>query len=83
MVARIVLAVILLSAAMAAILSVRLIRAATALAIGNTALAIYLLTLDARHAGMIQLSVGVGVLSALFLVAISLTETMRGGSHER
>ncbi|NLX37623.1 MAG: hypothetical protein GXY68_13140 [Chloroflexi bacterium] len=82
MVAHIILALSILAAAVTAIFAARLVRAAIALALGNTALALLLLALGAQTAGIVQLSVGVGVLSALFLVAISLTERMGRGSDE-
>jgi NADH:ubiquinone oxidoreductase subunit 6 (subunit J) len=83
MVAHLALALIILIAAAAAVFSARLVRAAIALAIGNSALALYFILQQARYAGVVQLSVGVGLLSALFLVAISLTETMRKGPDGR
>jgi|MTBAKSStandDraft_1061840.scaffolds.fasta_scaffold83265_1 NADH:ubiquinone oxidoreductase subunit 6 (subunit J) len=83
MVAHLALAPIILIAAAAAVFSERLVRAAIALAIGNSALSLYFLLHQARYAGVVQLSVGVGLLSALFLVAISLTEPMRKGPDGR
>ena len=80
MVAQVCLVLIILAAATAAMFSVRLVRAATFLAIGNTALALLLILLRARIAGIVLISVGVGVLSALMWVAISLTESLRGGT---
>ena len=68
----------ILVAAIMAIRAASLIRAALALAIGNTALALLFFLLNAPFAGSLQLSVGVGVVSVLFLLAISLTETMGG-----
>jgi len=79
MVAQFCLALTILAAATLAMLSVRLVRAASFLALGNTALALLLILLQARIAGIVLLSVGVGVLSALLWVAISLTESMRRG----
>jgi len=55
---------------------------AIALAVGNSAMAVLLLSLQAPHAGVVHLSVGAGVLSALFLVAISLTERIGRHSDE-
>lgn len=78
-IARLALAVALLAAAIAAIRAASLIRAAIALVIGNTALALLFFVLRAPFAGSLQLSVGAGVVSVLFLLAISLTETMGGG----
>ena len=82
MIAQIILAFVILGAAVAAIFSVSLVRAGISLAIGNSALALLFMLQGARHAGVVQISVGVGILSALFLVAISLTETMRTGPHD-
>ncbi len=79
MAAQLFLAILIIAAALGAILYPRLVRAAIALAIGNTALALLFLLRQAQGAGIVQLSVGVGVLSALFLVAISLTERMGRG----
>ena len=59
-----------------------LLRAALALCLGSSSLAILFFFLDAPYAGSVQLSVGAGLLSALFIIAISLTESMRGGSRE-
>ncbi len=70
---------IVVAAALLAVYSERLVASAVALAVGNTALAVLLISAGASLAGVVQLSVGVGVLSALFLVAISLTERMGQG----
>ncbi|MHB1319537.1 MAG: hypothetical protein ACYCYF_13045 [Anaerolineae bacterium] len=67
---------VVIVAALVAVFSERLVASAVALAVGNTALALLLVLIGASVAGVIQLSVGVGVLSALFLVAITLTERM-------
>ncbi len=77
-----VLAVLILASATAAVLTPRLVHAAIALAVGNSAMAVLLLSLQAPHAGVVHLSVGAGVLSALFLVAISLTERIGRHSDE-
>lgn len=65
-----------------ALLAVRtesLIRAALALCLGGSSLAALFFMLRAPYAGSVQLSVGAGLLSILFIIAISLTESMRGG----
>ena len=80
--AYLVLAAVVISAGIAAVRSVSLIRAAIALCIGNCALAILFFLLKAPLAGSVYLSVGAGLLSALFIIAISLTESMRGGPRE-
>jgi len=54
------------------------VRAALALAAASTALALILFSYRAPYAASIQLSVGAGVVSTLFILAISLTESMRG-----
>jgi len=77
-----VLGLIVIAAALVAVYSERLVASAVALAAGNTALAVLLISAGASLAGVVQLSVGVGVLSALFLVAISLTERMGQGPDE-
>ena len=71
-----------MAAALVAVYSERLVASAVALAAGNTALAVLLISAGASLAGVVQLSVGVGVLSALFLVAISLTERVGQGPDE-
>jgi NADH:ubiquinone oxidoreductase subunit 6 (subunit J) len=72
------LATAVIAAAVAAMKSADLIHSAVALCLGNSALAALFFLLRAPYAGSVQLSVGAGVLSALFIVAISLTETVRG-----
>jgi NADH:ubiquinone oxidoreductase subunit 6 (subunit J) len=72
------LATAVIAAAVAAMKSADLIHSAVALCLGNSALAALFFLLRAPYAGSVQLSVGAGVLSALFIIAISLTETVRG-----
>jgi len=79
--ARLVLGVVLLAAAWSAIRAKTLIRAAIALALGNSALAILFFVLRAPYAASVQLSIGGGVMSALFILALSLTESLRGDGH--
>ena len=67
---------IVISGAMIAVLSENLIRAAVALGVGSAALAMIFFLLDAPYAGGFELSVGAGLISVLFIVAISLTESM-------
>jgi len=69
-------------AALGAIHAKSLIRAALWLALGSSSLALLLFLQHAFYAGAVQLSVGAGVLSTLFLLAISLTESMRGRTDE-
>ncbi len=73
---------IVIAAALMAVFSERVVVSAVALAVGNTALAVLLMHSGAALAGIVQLSVGVGVLSALFLVSISLTERMGERSED-
>jgi len=74
----VLLAVALIAAAVAATRSSDLIHSAVSLCLGNSALAVLFLLLRAPYAGSVQLCVGAGVLSALFIIAISLTENVRG-----
>ncbi len=72
------LAVFVLAGAVAAVLLKNLLRAAIALGVGSAALATILFLLEAPYAGGFELSVGAGLISVLFIIAISLTESMRG-----
>ncbi|MBM3187285.1 MAG: DUF4040 domain-containing protein [Chloroflexi bacterium] len=76
-VARLMVMLAMIVAAIAAVRARSLVNAAIALALGNSSLALLFFLLHAPYAGSVQLSVGAGVMSALFLVAISLTESMR------
>ena len=64
------------------VLSGNLLRAAIALGVGSATLAVIFFLLDAPYAGGFELSVGAGLVSVLFIVAISLSEAMRGGRRE-
>lgn len=77
-----VLCLSIVAAAIGAMRAHSLVHAAISLAIGNSSLALLFFLLRAPYAGSIQLSVGAGVLSTLFIVAISLTESMGGGHRE-
>lgn len=77
----ILLAATVLAGASIAILTENLIRAAIALGIGGVSLAMLFFMLDAPHAGGFELSVGAGLISVLFILAISLTESI--GRDER
>jgi NADH-quinone oxidoreductase subunit J len=72
----VLLAMITLSGALAAVLARRLLRSAVALGVGSATLAMLLFLLGAPYAGGFELSVGAGLISILFVVAISLTESM-------
>ena len=73
----IALTVALLTAAATAVLSKNMLRSAVALGIGSVALATLFFLLGAPYAGGFELSVGAGLISVLFIIAISLTESMR------
>jgi NADH-quinone oxidoreductase subunit J len=62
--------------ALIAVLTENLLRAAIALGAGSAALAMLLFLLGAPHAGGFELSVGAGLISVLFIVAISLVESV-------
>ncbi|MFO7743630.1 MAG: NADH-quinone oxidoreductase subunit J [Anaerolineae bacterium] len=64
----------------AAVLLKNLLRAAVALGVSSVALAALFFLLRAPYAGAFELSVGAGLISVLFIVAISLTESMQGGN---
>ena len=76
------LAAVILAGAITAVLSKNLLRAAVALGVGSAALATLFFLLDAPYAGGFELSVGAGLISVLFIIAISLTESMRGQRRE-
>jgi NADH-quinone oxidoreductase subunit J len=72
----ILLAATVLAGATLAILSENLIRAAIAMAVGGVSLAMLFFMLDAPYAAGFELSVGAGLISVLFILAISLTESI-------
>ena len=78
----ILLAVVILAGAITAILSRNLLRAAVALGVGSAALATLFFLLKAPYAGSFELSVGAGLISVLFIIAVSLTESMQGDHRE-
>ena len=77
----ILLALTVVAGAVVAVLSKSLIRAAVALGAGSAALGMLFFLLGAPYAGGFELSVGAGLISVLFIVAISLTESM-GRQHD-
>ena len=77
LIAYITLTVAILAAAATAVLSKNMLRAAIALGLGSVALATLFFLLGAPYAGGFELSVGAGLISVLFIIAISLTESMR------
>ncbi len=60
--------------ALGAILAKDLLRAAIFLAVGSVLLGIIFFTYVAPFAGAVEISVGAGLITALFVTAISLTE---------
>ena len=78
----IALTVIMVGGAVVAVLARNLIRSAVALGIGSAALAMLMFLLNAPYAGGFELSVGAGLISILFIVAISLTESMEEQRRE-
>ncbi|MHB1355103.1 MAG: NADH-quinone oxidoreductase subunit J [Anaerolineae bacterium] len=78
----IVLVLVILASAIYTVHSTKLIRASLALCLGGSSLAVLFFLLGAPYAGSVQLSVGAGLLSILFIVAISLTDSTRGGRYE-
>ena len=76
------LVLILIASAIVALAAKNLVRAAVALGVGSAALAMLYFMLDAPYAGGFELSVGAGLISVLFIVAISLTASMERQSDE-
>ncbi len=70
------LAAILVGGAVTALLSKSLIRAAVALGLASAALSLIFFFLGAPYAAGFELSVGAGLISVLFIVAISLAESV-------
>ena len=66
-----------------AVLSRRLFTAVISLGIGSAALATLFFMLGAPYAGGFELSVGAGLISVLFLIIISLSETIGGKPDEK
>ena len=77
----IMMVIAVLASAIAAALSKNLLRAAMALGVGSAALAATFFSLGANHAGAFELSVGAGLISILFIIAISLIESTEGQQH--
>jgi NADH:ubiquinone oxidoreductase subunit 6 (subunit J) len=78
----VVLALVLLGGAVFAVMAENLIRAVVALGLGSVALATLMFLLRAPYAGGFELSVGAGLISVLFIIAISLTESMGARRRE-
>jgi NADH-quinone oxidoreductase subunit J len=77
-----VLVLILIASTIFALVAKNLVRAAVALGVGSAALAMLYFMLDAPYAGGFELSVGAGLISVLFIVAISLTASMEKQADE-
>jgi NADH-quinone oxidoreductase subunit J len=82
LIAYITLTVALLAAAATAVLSKNMLRAAIALGLGSVVLATLFFLLGAPYAGGFELSVGAGLISVLFIIAISLTESLKRRRRE-
>jgi len=80
--AYLLLVLLIVAAALVAVRARGLITSALALCLGSSCLAALFFLSDAPYAGAVQLSVGAGLLSILFIVAVGLTESMRGGASE-
>ena len=80
--AYVLLIAVVVAGAIIAVLAKNLIHAAVALGIGSAALAALFFLLRAPYAGGFELSVGAGLISVLFIVAISLTESLEGRADE-
>ena len=76
----IIILVVILVAAIVATVSRSMVRAAIALGTGSVGLSIIFFMLNAPYAGGFELSVGAGLVSVLFIVAISLTEAREENS---
>jgi NADH-quinone oxidoreductase subunit J len=76
------LVLILIVSTVVALVATNLVRAAVALGVGSAVLAMLYFMLDAPYAGGFELSVGAGLISVLFIVAISLTASMEKQSDE-
>jgi NADH:ubiquinone oxidoreductase subunit 6 (subunit J) len=72
-----------LGSAIAAVLLENLLHAAIALGVGSALLAMVFFLLDAPYAGSFELSVGAGLISVLFVIAITLTESVGSSRRER
>jgi NADH-quinone oxidoreductase subunit J len=78
----IVVAALVVVGAVGAVLAKSLLVAAVSLGLGSVAMATLFFAMQANYAGGFELSVGAGLISVLFIVAISLTESMGRGRHD-
>ncbi len=74
MIDNLILLVLMVAFSTYAIFSRRLLFASVALGLSSCLLAIIFFNLDAPFAGSFELSIGAGLISLLFIMAISLTE---------
>ncbi len=74
MINNLILLVLMVAFSTYAIFSRRILYAAVALGLSSCLLAIIFFNLDAPFAGGFELSIGAGLISLLFIMAISLTE---------
>lgn len=74
MIGDLILVVLMIAFTINAIFSRRLLNAAVSLGLSSCLLAIIFFDLDAPFAGGFELSIGAGLISLLFIMAISLTE---------
>jgi NADH-quinone oxidoreductase subunit J len=72
--------VTVLAGGAAAVMAKNVLRAAVAVGASSMALSALFFLLGAPYAGAFELSVGAGLISVLFIIAISLTESIQGGS---
>jgi NADH:ubiquinone oxidoreductase subunit 6 (subunit J) len=77
-----ILALVILTSAIAAITTHNLVRATIALGAGSATLAILFFMLNRPYAGGFELSVGAGLLSVLLIIGISLTRSMEKEEKE-
>ncbi len=75
-----ILVLVIVLGALTAIRVKNLIVAAVALGVGSAALALLFFMLGAPYAGGFELSVGAGLVSVLFLIAINLTTSVKRDS---
>ena len=75
-------ALLLIAAAAASVATRNLLVTAVALGLSSVALATLFFLLGAPYAGGFELSVGAGLISVLFIVAISLVQSRRSEHRE-
>jgi len=80
--AHLMLGAVILVGGTVAMLSRNLLKAAVGLGVSSAALATLFQLLGAPYAAGFELSVGAGLISVLFIIAISLTESVGGQDRE-